>query len=62
LWLVCRRLLLVQSPDEFYTSMGSLSQEMLDGTVVNEDDLIQVTRDNQNFFARSAVEADNVLK
>jgi len=39
-----RRLLEIQSPDEFYTAMGLLSQEMLDGTVVDEDALIQVYR------------------
>ena len=42
LFVYFRRLLEVQTPDEFYTAMGSLSLEMLDGTVVDEDALIQV--------------------
>jgi hypothetical protein len=36
-----RRLSTVQSADEFYTTMGVLSQEMLTGQIIDEDELIE---------------------
>ena len=32
----------MSSADEFYTTMGTLTQEMLDNDIVNADDLIKV--------------------
>ena len=32
----------IQSADEFYTTMASLTQEMIDGTIVDADQLIKV--------------------
>ena len=38
----CSRITQVSSADEFYTTMGTLTQEMLDNDIVNADDLIKV--------------------
>ena len=38
-----RRILAVPSADEFYMTMGLLTQEMLDNSVVDADDLIKVS-------------------
>ena len=40
--LHCSRITQVSSADEFYTTMGTLTQEMLDNDIVNADDLIKV--------------------
>ncbi len=39
---VSSRILKVQSADEFYTTMGQLTQEMLDDHIIDPDDLIKV--------------------
>ena len=38
----CSRITQVSSADEFYTTMGTLTQEILDNDIVNADDLIKV--------------------
>lgn len=37
------RIMAVQSADEFYTTMGVLTQEMLDCRIVDGDELIKVS-------------------
>jgi len=39
------RLTTAQNADEFYTLMGELTQDMLDGKIVDEDVLIEVVID-----------------
>jgi len=39
------RLTTAQNADEFYTLMGELTQDMLDGKIVDEDVLIEVAID-----------------
>jgi len=36
------RLTTAQNADEFYTLMGELTQEMLDGKIIDEDVLVEV--------------------
>ena len=44
LWHVgCRRIMKVDSADEFYSLMGELSSDMMEGTIFNSDDIIKVT-------------------
>ena len=41
----------VQSADEFYTTMGQLTSEMLDDGITDADQLIKV-RQRSNYFSR----------
>lgn len=41
-WLFCRRILTAGSADEFYSLMGVLTQETMEGRIFNADLLIKV--------------------